>query len=235
MSFLSWLYVPKCTVCRKRLDHTRKIPLCNECLILWEREKTGKCPTCGQTPEKCWCGIRSDTKDLIYSERHLSYYTSHSESATKSMILAMKKRMTYPLADMLSQELSDAAIGTALEEADIIVNVPRSRHSVRYYGFDQTLILAESVSKMLGKPLVQALVHKGKTMQKSIKDYDARFENARKSYDLPKENKVQIKGKSVILLDDVVTTGATVTRCAHLLKRAGATRIHVLCLAKSYR
>ena len=234
MRLLSWIYVPKCTVCRKRLDVTRDITLCDECLLKWEREKDGKCPTCGQSSRDCWCGIPSDSHKRIYAERHLSYYASHSESVTKSMILAMKKRMTLPLAQMFSQELAELVSESILNDADLIVNVPRSHNSVRKYGFDQTLILAQGISKILNKPLVQILLHKGKTMQKSLR-YEERMQNARKSYELPQENKDLIKGKSVILLDDVVTTGATVTRCASLLKRAGAKRIYVLCIAKAYR
>lgn len=233
MSFLSWLYVPKCTVCRKRLDADRTLPLCDECLLLWEKEKQSDCPICGQSAGKCWCGIPLDTKGAIYAERHLSYYTSHSESVTKVMILGMKKKMLYPLAKMLSTELAEAIADDINTENCVIVNVPRSRRNVRYYGFDQTLVLSEGVSKILNIPLVQVLVHEGKTIQKTL-DYKARILNANRSYNLPKENKYLVKGKNVILLDDVVTTGATVSRCASLIKRAGAARIYVVCIAKAY-
>lgn len=234
MSLLSWLFVPKCTVCRKRLDVTREFPLCNDCLLRWEREKNAKCPQCGQHPQNCWCGIKNDKKGHIYSETHLSYYASHTDSATKTMILAMKKRMTYPLAEMFSNELAKAVPEYILKDADVIINVPRSIYSVRNYGFDQAFILAKGVSERLGKPLLQVLEHKGKTIQKTLKTQKEREENARKSYHLPPENKESVKGKSVILLDDLVTSGATVTRCAALLKRAGARRVYVLCIAKAY-
>ncbi len=233
MSILSWLYVPKCAVCKKRLDVNRAVMLCDECLLLWEREKESDCPICGQKVGKCWCGIKLDTKGAIYSERHLSYYSTGSESATKTMILGMKKKMNSNLAQMLSQELADV-IARDIDIKDcIIVHIPRAKHSVNYYGFDQSLIIASGVADILELPLRQVLVHVGKTVQKKL-NLKERQLNAQKSYLLPKENREAVKGKNVILIDDVVTTGATVSRCASLLKRAGAGRIYVACIAKAY-
>lgn len=233
MGLLSWLYVPKCTVCKKRLDVNRDIMLCDECLLKWEREKLSDCPICGQSAGECWCGIKLDTKGAIYSERHLSYYSTGSSSATKTMILSMKKKMNYALAQMLARELADVISRDIDIDDCVIVHIPRSKHSVKYYGFDQSRIIASGISDILDIPRLEPLLHVGKTVQKKL-NLKERQLNAQKSYQLPKENREALKGKNVILIDDVVTTGATVSRCAALLKRAGANRIYVACIAKAY-
>lgn len=230
---MSWLFVPKCAVCKKRLDVNRGILLCDECLLRWEREKQGNCPICGQKCGECWCGIKLDTKGAIYAERHLSFYSSSVESATKRIILGMKRKLDKRIADMISAELAEVIIQDIDITDAVIVHVPRSAYSIRYYGFDQSLILAEGISRIIDIPHLSPIVHKGKAIQKKLSLSERKI-NVRKSYFLDKDRSADIKGKTVILLDDVVTTGATAARCASLLKRAGAKRIYMLSIAKVY-
>jgi len=230
---LSWIFVPKCAVCKKRLAPDCNVLLCNECLLRWEREKDGDCPICGQKNDRCWCGIKLDSKGAIYAERHLSYYSSSVESATKRIILGMKRKLDKRIADMISRELAEIVTGDIGTENTVIVHVPRSVASIRYYGFDQSLILAEGIAKLLDIPHLSPIIHKGKAVQKKLSLTERQI-NARKSYFLDKERSLGIKGSTVILVDDVVTTGATAARCASLLKRAGAKRIYMLSIAKVY-
>lgn len=230
---LSWLYVPKCVVCKTRLDADRETLLCDECLLRWEREKESLCPICGQKSGMCWCGIKLDTKGAIYAERHLSFYSSSVDSATKRIIISIKRKLDKRVADMLSRELSEIIERDIDTENAVIVHVPRSVPSVRYYGFDQSLILAEGISELLDIQHFSPIIHKGKAVQKKL-SYSQRQINARKSYFLDKEKSDLVKGKTVILIDDVVTSGATAARCASLLKRAGANRIYMLSIAKVY-
>ena len=232
-NILSWLYVPKCTVCKKRLDTERDILLCDECLLRWEREKESHCPICGQKSNGCWCGIKLDTKGAIYAERHLSFYSSTVESATKHIIHSIKRKLDRKVADMLSCELAEIIERDIGTENTVIVHVPRCVKSIRYYGFDQSLILADGISQILAIPHCPAIIHKGKAVQKRL-SLSERQINARKSYFLDKERSAELKGKVVILFDDVVTTGATAARCASLIKRAGAKRIFMLSIAKVY-
>ncbi|MBQ3100902.1 MAG: ComF family protein [Clostridia bacterium] len=230
---LSWLYVPKCTVCKKRLDADRTVLLCDECLLRWEREKGSNCPICGQKSDKCWCGIKLDTKGAIYAELHLSFYSSSVESVTKCIILSIKYKLDKRVADMLSYELAEIIERNIGIENTVIVHVPRSVKSIRYYGFDQSLILADEISQILSIPHCTAIIHKGKTVQKKLSLAERQI-NARKSYFLDKDSSEELKGKDVILFDDVVTTGATAARCASLIKRAGAKRVFMLSIAKVY-
>lgn len=234
MSLLSWLFVPKCAVCGERLDHDKTVPLCNKCLLDWEREKLADCPNCGQKVENCWCGIPQDKRHYIYAERHLSYYSSHRDSVTKRIVFSIKRKKNLPVFDMLADELAEAVRFDFPVNGDfILVNVPRSRASVTEYGFDQSLILCKKISLRLGIPVNEVLVHKGEGIQKSL-DTKLRVENARKSYFIDPQKKEIVKGKKVILVDDIVTTGATVSRCAMLVKRAGAERVYVLSIAKTF-
>ena len=234
MSVLTWIFVPKCAVCGKRLPHDIKRPLCNECLLRWEREKEADCPICGQKIESCWCGIKLDVKHNIYTERHLSNYSTRVDSATKRIVLGIKKKRNVLTFDMLSHELAEAINADALADDNTVITfVPRSSASILEYGFDQARELASGVSRIIGIPLVSVLVHSGETAQKSL-DFNQRIKNAARTYSFSPDKKDLVKHKNVIIIDDIVTSGATAARCAQVIKRAGADRIVFVSIAKDY-
>jgi len=234
IKFLNWLFVPKCIACKKRLKPDNDFSLCPECLLKWEREKTSDCPMCGQRIEECWCGVQPDTDHNIIRERHLSYYSPNHPSVTKSLVLSNKNNLNANIVNMLSQELSAMISEFPVDESFVLVHIPRSKFAVKYYGFDQTLELAKRISSILGFEHLSPIVHQGKTVQKRL-NYKDRIDNVKKSYYLCENAKSMIKGKRVVLIDDVVTTGASAAYCAKLLKRAGAKGIYFASIAKSYR
>jgi len=234
LKILSLLFVPKCSACRCRISADSDSALCEMCREKWEKEKMSVCPDCGQKTEECWCGVKSDVKHYIYSERHLSNYTSKRESATKRIILNLKKKENRPAINMVADELAHAVrVFNSDPENTVVVSVPRSVRSIKEFGFDQAYLIADRMSEDLGYPHVVALVHKGCTMQKTL-DMRSRAENAKKSYFASDDAKEKIKGKTVILVDDIITTGATAVRCAQQLKRSGASKIHLATIAKVY-
>jgi ComF family protein len=112
-------------------------------------------------------------------------------------------------------------------QSSILVPVPAHSLHKRQRGWDPVLKLAKVLSKKTGWPLVCALRRRPTVSQKSL--YRAeRFINADKSYLLTRKS---VEQKICWLVDDVVTTGATVQACAALLKKAGATEVRILCLA----
>ncbi|MGH1398196.1 MAG: ComF family protein [Alphaproteobacteria bacterium] len=120
-----------------------------------------------------------------------------------------------------------------LGQADVIVPVPLHRWRLLQRRYNQAAIMAHYVSKESGVPHVcDFLVRKRATATQGHLSFDERRKNVRKAFEVNGKYVDDVKGRSIILIDDVYTTGATVKECAKALKRAGAGEVHVLTLAR---
>lgn len=119
-----------------------------------------------------------------------------------------------------------------LATADVVVPVPLSRMRLAWRRFNQSAVLAAEVARLSGLPYRPlALVRTRRTRPQPGLTRSERQANVRAAFAVPKPWKTAIDGRAVILVDDVITTGATVTACARALKAAGARRVDVLALA----
>lgn len=118
-------------------------------------------------------------------------------------------------------------------EFDCITWVPVSFRRRYQRGYDQVELLAKAVSKELGIPLCPTLKKTRHTpAQSGLKDASQRKANVLGAYQaLPS---CQITGKTVLLLDDVITTGATTSECAKVLQAAGAKNIYCAAVASAH-
>ncbi|MDO5445351.1 MAG: phosphoribosyltransferase family protein [Eubacteriales bacterium] len=113
---------------------------------------------------------------------------------------------------------------------DVITWVPLSRARLRKRGYDQAGLIAQKIAENRGIPCVRTLKKtKNVKPQSSIKDPDARKKNISGVYTAV--NPEFIKGKRILLVDDIVTTGATVSECAETLFEAGAASVGVVAAA----
>jgi ComF family protein len=129
------------------------------------------------------------------------------------------KRLARPLGELLA--------GLELPEADLIVPVPLEKASLKERGFNQTLLIADALSKRCGVPLGTGVLFKiRKTPPQVGLSREERLKNLRGAF---RAN--DLKGKKVILIDDVITTGATCTECSRALYRAGAKEVTAVVLA----
>ena len=103
-------------------------------------------------------------------------------------------------------------------EFDIIVPVPSFKSTTKKRGYNPAFVLAEELSKLTGKPLEDVLYKNIKTKNQKFLDYSQRQENLENSMILL--NKSVIKDKNILIVDDIITTGATIEACAKLLIKA---------------
>ena len=115
---------------------------------------------------------------------------------------------------------------------DLIVPVPLHIRRLRERGFNQALLLARELSKQTGIPCEQRSLRKIKDtpFQTALKGRERR-KNLKAAFRVKKTE--EIEGKSVLLVDDVYTTGTTVNECARTLLEAGAATVGVLTLARA--
>ena len=114
---------------------------------------------------------------------------------------------------------------------DMMVPVPSRTPSLRRRGFNPPLMLARNLHRPWGIELAPEAL-------RCIKDIDSqaglnRKERRRNVKGAFSADETRVKGRSVLLFDDVFTTGATADECAKVLKRAGASRVHVVTLART--
>ncbi len=119
-----------------------------------------------------------------------------------------------------------------LEDADVIVPVPLHRKRLWQRRFNQAAFLAQQLSKVSGKAWSHdVLLRVEATTSQVGLDASARRKNVRRAFAVPLEKSPALDGKSVLLVDDVRTTGATANACAAALKKAGAARVILLSFA----
>jgi ComF family protein len=113
----------------------------------------------------------------------------------------------------------------------LIQPIPLHVNRLRVRGFNQAKIIADAFQKLIDVPLVELLVRKKETFsQAQLKKGEERFNNIRGAFIVT--HKAKVKRKSFILIDDVMTSGATIREAAKTLKLNGANRVFALTLAK---
>lgn len=159
--------------------------------------------------------------------RRLITRTEYSNAA-RELVHAMKFKYSGEAADLLARELADTL--PALPPDTVIVYVPAITSHVRQRGFDHTKRIAAELSKLTGYQHVAALTRSGQKRQVGSSRRD-RLTQLQGSF-LPK-NQFLIKDVPVLLVDDVVTTGATIEEAAKALKKAGAKSVDVVVFARA--
>ena len=114
---------------------------------------------------------------------------------------------------------------------DVIVPVPLHPARQRERGFNQASLLAESLSAEISLPSRPVLERVRYTTTQTALDRSERMENLRNAFRLRKN--ANVRGLRVLLIDDVLTTGSTLSECARVLKRAGAISVHAATAARA--
>jgi ComF family protein len=123
-----------------------------------------------------------------------------------------------------------------LAEADLVAPVPLHWRRLFTRRYNQALLLARSVARHGGRPVVPDLLHRARwTGSQAGLKADERRTNVRRAFEINARWAGKVRGKAVVLVDDVLTTGATVEACTLALQRAGARHVDVLTLARVVR
>ncbi|HSK41461.1 MAG TPA: ComF family protein [Arenibaculum sp.] len=120
-----------------------------------------------------------------------------------------------------------------LREADLLVPVPLHRRRLFARRYNQSALLALAAGRLAGVPVrPDLLVRRRPTRPQGGLTRDGRRRNVAAAFAVRPSRVGQLAGRTVVLVDDVLTTGATVSECVRVLKRAGAREVHVLTLAR---
>jgi ComF family protein len=120
-----------------------------------------------------------------------------------------------------------------LPDADALVPVPLHWRRLWQRRFNQSSALAHAISKLSKVPVMdEALLRARATQPQFGLPRERRAENVQGAFKVAAEKRIEVKGKKLVLIDDVLTTGATADACTKILLRAGALRVDVLVLAR---
>lgn len=227
---LKLIYPPVCASCNEPMPIKREDFLCEECRTKWEDEKNEICYKCNQPINNCWCGVSGDGSRYIDSERHLTQYRK-TQSVTKNLLYFCKNHNNKDTFDYLSKEMVEELCDN-ISENTVVCAIPRSPSKKRFIGHDQACELATGIAERLDLEIVDVLYHTGDAVQKTLPIAERRA-NAESSYKIKSGITKQIKNKDILLVDDVVTTGASATRCAYLLKVKGAKTVKLITVSKT--
>lgn len=227
-NLLNLILPESCPICNKTPDNIKTSPLCRTC---WERIELS------QNKRRCFrCGLPIDTsyESLCLSCIHRPPYYDRMivfgdyEGPLKEAIHYMKFHGRKSLARELGQLLSTLEIPSV----EVITPVPLSKKRLIQRGFNQSYLLAKPVSKRLTLPLLDDLLLKTKdTPPQSLLTREERLKNQKGSFKV--NSKYKKIPRRVVLVDDVVTTGATVNECARILKKEGVNEVYVITLARA--
>jgi ComF family protein len=154
------------------------------------------------------------------------------DEASRDPILKLKHADRTDLAPLFARWLSRAA-ADLLAEADAIVPAPLHRLRLLKRRYNQAAEVARPLAKLAGIAyLPDALVRRRATETQGGKSGAHRRRNVAGAFHVPDRRRAQVEGLRILLIDDVLTTGATAEGCARALKRAGAARVDLAVLAR---
>ena len=211
-AILDLLFPPKCAFCGRILEEPRGM-ICPECQqkLPWLTGSAAERKV--EFAEGCFSPLayRSRVRDGVH---HFKFRRCRASAAPFGRLMAQCAR------DHLR------------EEPEAVTWAPLSRKRLRQRGFDQAELLARAVGKELGLP-AEAMLEKVRDTQpqSALTEKAQREANARGAYRLLEG--AQVSGRRILLVDDVVTSGATLGECAFLLKQAGAEKVWCLTLARA--
>jgi ComF family protein len=230
--FINFLFPKVCSCCKQNLPASYKGNICNSCLSKLPKNDGLKCSTCDvqiQSQKHCYdCSHNKNYFDLIKAPYKY-------EKSIKILIHNFK----YSNRFFLAKDFSDGMVNIILENdldkrADIIIPVPLfiTRRFLR--GYNQADLLAKEISKKINiKYENKILIRKFYTKAQFLLNRKARQENLQQSFYINKKYTNIIKSKNILLVDDIVTTCATVNSCAKILKQAGAKKVFVISIART--
>ena len=231
-ALVSLFYPPACAACSVPIESSAY--LCETCQAKAPRIKPPFCETCsepfpGSITERFSCA--NCAHRVLHFQSAVAAY--RSRGVVRKMIHEFKYEgqvhLRHPVAGWLSETLADPRLNG--RRFDLVVPVPLHPARKRERGFNQAELLAELFSARARLTLGDALERIRYTTTQTVFDRAERMENLHNAFRLRK--KANVRGLRVLLIDDVLTTGSTLSECARVLKAGGALSVHAATAARA--
>ena len=212
------VYPKRCAGCDRRGSW-----LCADCSAVLPQFSTPWCDRCGVPAiySRCKC---SSTPENLEQVRSVGPFDGWLRGA----VVQFKYHGEWARAPHLSERLA-VAVAHA-QQADALIPVPLHAARLRHRGFNQSLLLAQHTGDLLGIEVKEALIRTRRTDAQVALGSEQRMINVAGAFVL--QSGFPVAGLSIVLIDDVITTGSTLSACAEALISAGATSVTAATLAR---
>ncbi len=234
-SFFELIYPPTCAGCGNSISG-EKNPICSNCMHHLQMIEKPVCPLCGAPlaapadPKSLKCKFCPPGK--LYFNRARSVY-SYKDKTIKNLIHALKFNYQQNLATPLSRMLYlgfKKYYDKDINKIDALIPVPLHKKRLLDREFNQSLLLSREIALKTEIPLRNDLAQRIRpTPAQSSLDTKSRMKNLANAFTI--SPKVSVEGFTVLIIDDVMTTGATINALAKTFKDRGAAKVFALTLA----
>jgi len=241
------IFPSDCRLCGNPLLNISRLPVCDECLSAMRPISGDLCSVCGERlPEPCAIAeIESKIRCALCQRAQPPFvkaaaYGSY-EGGLRELIHLLKYEQVRPAASVLGRMLAEAIAELAplfQNDQAILVPVPLHARKFRQRGFNQSELIARAAVKIMAAEMPLqlesgALERCRETQSQIGLSRHQRRVNMRGAFAVTRQQ--EITGRTVLLVDDVYTTGTTASECARVLRRAGASKVFVATVARTLR
>jgi ComF family protein len=239
-SLIDLIYPPRCLICREFLVadavdmENRSLSFCETCFGDFRETPSPLCPSCGRPFTD---GVQIDhwCEDCLRKQPHYEAAGAPYlyEGAVMNAIHVFKYGAESHAAESLGPLLAAFTQQWLPAQSDLLLlPVPLHPKRLRERGFNQSLLLARHVAGHVDAALDFLTLRRVKyTQPQTGLGKEERRKNVRRAFEVVEPKAV--KGKTVLLVDDVATTGNTLNECARVLKRAGSKKVYCVVLARA--
>ena len=246
-SLFSIFFPSDCRLCGMPLLNISRLPVCPECLANIHPITARVCSICGEIVLSSYAQCDDDgllrcppCRRVEHTFQRAVAYGSY-DGALRELIHLLKYSGVRPAANVLGRMLAETleSLEPSLgNSAVLLIPVPLSNNKRRQRGFNQAELIARAALKTLPPSdhfqLASNILMRVRDTQSQIGlTSHQRRENLRGAFLVPR--KQDVAGREVVVIDDVYTTGTTVSQCARVLTRAGASRVWVATVARTLK
>lgn len=226
--FLSLFYPTQCSNCLRYIKDFKYLYVCVKCFSLIKKLSGNMCPICSKPLDSLYtdeCLECFQYKKKFKQIKQAGIY----EGALKELIHLLKFYGKRRIADLLFKFIVENIEEGYLGWPDVIVPVPLSKKVLKERGFNQTEVIGRKTAKHLNKPFLNVIEKVKETMPQNKLGREDRIKNLKGAF----RTDFSFKGKKVLIIDDVYTTGATMNEMAKVILEKGADEVRGLAIARS--
>lgn len=232
-SMLNWILPPRCPMTGHLVGRTGALDP-----LYWAQLTFIQSPLCGRCGNP-FAASESQTGGMICGSclREPPQFASARaalkyDDASAKMILRLKYADGTVLVPLFANWLQQAGLAQ-IKECDAIVPVPLHRWRLLKRRYNQAGLIAQGLSRLTGLPHWPLVLQRVRaTPSQGHKSKAARLDNMQGAFRLSPHTADKVNGKTILLIDDVLTSGATANECARALYKGGAKSVHVLTVAR---